>query len=109
MNNKTYWTRYQQGVCVKCGKHPPEVGKRCASCAERERQYQHEYYVQTHIDKRHKHGMEPYIYSVQMHGNEIFRGSRLEIADYFKVCSNAVQNWILRGKFYHIFTIQREA
>lgn len=101
-----YNARREQGLCVMCGKVPPEEGRtRCAECAEKGRAAYRAWYKTVRAGG--KPGQKAAVYRVTLHGDEVFRGTRSEMSSWFNVCPSSVQKWVRVGEAYRLFKIER--
>ena len=98
--------RRERGLCVTCGKVPPEEGRsRCAKCAEIGRERWNAWYKSVRSGR--KPGRKASVYRVTLHGDEVFRGTRSEMAGWFNICPTSVQRWVRVGEAYRLFKIER--
>ena len=101
-----YNARLERGLCVMCGKVPPEEGRtRCAECAEKGRKRWRTWYRSVRAGG--KPGQKAAVYRVTLHGDEVFRGTRSEMAGWFNICPSSVQKWVRVGEAYRLFKIER--
>lgn len=104
-----YQNRKAKGLCGRCGKRPMrDGGTMCDSCAEYMREYQLRRYHNANPGYRPgAHGIPAREHIVTFRGQEIFRGTVVDIAQEFDVCVDAAYKWVRKGSFGRVFKITR--